>query len=186
MSRLAAVPPTLQPAAATLYCARQIRSGGDFHSRPTSGLTPTPVRSPSPTELLFPTIADESRSISTSKPIWGCTHAKSYPSGSQCDDSAVTEFLLTIRAKPNSSKNRVGGAYGQSLIVAVTDPAVEGKASKAIIALLSEVLQVSKSAIRIKSGERARTKIIAINVELSRVSEITAQIALLMTHNGAS
>lgn len=117
---------------------------------------------------------------------WGYTYAKSYPLGTQCNDSGVTEFLLTIRAKPNSSRNRVGGAYGQWLIVAVTEPAVEGKASKAIISLLAEVLQVSKSAIRIKSGERARTKIIAIDVELSRVSEITAQIALLMTHNGAS
>gem|GEM_PF-4624963 len=70
MSRLTAVPPTLQPVAATLYCARQIRSEGDFHSGLTSGLTPTPVRSPSPTELLFPTIADESRSIPSSTPIW--------------------------------------------------------------------------------------------------------------------
>ena len=186
MSRLAAVPPTLQPVAATLYCVRQIRSGGDFHSGLTSGLTPTPDRSPSPTELLFPTIAHGSRSIPSSKPIWGFTHVKSYPPTSQCDDSAVTEFLVTIRAKPNSSRNRVGGAYGQSLIVAVTEPAVEGKASKAIIGLLAEVLQVSKSAIRIKSGAHARTKIIAIDVESSRVTEITSQIALLMTQTGAS
>ena len=87
---------------------------------------------------------------------------------------------MSVRAKPNSARNRVGGSYGQSLIVAVTDPAVEGKASKAILGLLSEVLDVPKSAFRIKSGEHARTKIIAIDVETSRVAQITVQIALLM------
>lgn len=97
----------------------------------------------------------------------------------------MSEILLTIRAKPNSSRNRVGGTYGGALIVAVTAPAVDGKASIAILALLAKALGVPKSAIRVKSGQRARTKIVAIDLELSRTDELPGRIAALMAEIGA-
>lgn len=97
----------------------------------------------------------------------------------------MSEFLLTIRAKPNSSRNRVGGSYGGALIVAVTAPAVDGKASTAIIGLLAKALDVPKSAIRVKSGQRARTKIMAIDVDSGRVGDLPGRIAALMAEIGA-
>ena len=97
----------------------------------------------------------------------------------------MAEFLLTVRAKPSSSRNRVGGAYGEALVVSVTAPAVDGKASKAIIRLLAEALDVPKGAIRIKSGLHARTKIVAIDLQPSRESEVAGQIAALMAKSGA-
>jgi uncharacterized protein YggU (UPF0235/DUF167 family) len=95
----------------------------------------------------------------------------------------MSEFFFTIRAKPNSSSNWVGGSYGDALLVSVTAPAAEGKASDAIIRVLAEALALPKRAIRIKSGPRARTKIIAINLDdpaISQKDAIQARISSLM------
>ena len=79
----------------------------------------------------------------------------------------------------------MGGTYGSALIVAVTAPAVDGKASSAIIELLAKALDVPKGAIRVKSGQRSRTKIMAIDLELSRTEELLGRIAGLMAEIGA-
>jgi uncharacterized protein YggU (UPF0235/DUF167 family) len=95
----------------------------------------------------------------------------------------MSEFLFTIRAKPNSSSNWVGGSYGDALLVSVTAPAAEGKASEAIIRVLADALELPKRAIRIKSGPRARTKIIAIDVDdraIGQKGAIQARISSLM------
>jgi uncharacterized protein YggU (UPF0235/DUF167 family) len=100
----------------------------------------------------------------------------------------MIEFFLTIRAKPNSSKNRVGGSYGDALVVAVTAPAVDGKASEAIIRLLADALDLPKRAFRIKSGPRARTKIVAIDLtdlEMGQKRALEVRISSLMIENGA-
>jgi uncharacterized protein (TIGR00251 family) len=100
----------------------------------------------------------------------------------------MREFFLTIRAKPNSSKNRVGGSYADALVVSVTAPAVDGKASEAIVALLSAALGVPKRSLRIKSGPQARTKIIAIDVndlEMPQRSALEMRISALLGENGA-
>lgn len=97
----------------------------------------------------------------------------------------MSEFLLEIRAKPNSSRNRVGGSSGEALIVAVTAPAVDGQASQAIIELLAKALGLPKRAIRVKSGQRARTKIVAIDLDLCGKVELPGRIAALMAEIGA-
>ena len=45
------------------------------------------------------------------------------------------EFLLEIRVRPNSSRNKVGGSVGEPprLVVAVQAPAVDGKANEAVV-----------------------------------------------------
>lgn len=98
---------------------------------------------------------------------------------------SMSDLLLTVRAKPNSSRNRVGGSYGEALVVSVTAPAVDGKASAAIIALLARALDIPKGAITVKSGHRARTKILAIDRNLPQSGELPARIAALMAEIGA-
>ncbi|HUW77552.1 MAG TPA: DUF167 domain-containing protein [Candidatus Nanopelagicaceae bacterium] len=100
----------------------------------------------------------------------------------------MSELLLTIRAKPNSSRNRVGGSYGGALVVAVTAPAVDGKASAEIIRQLALALGVPKGSLRVKSGERSRTKIVAIELAVpERVaqSQLEARISTLLGESGA-
>ncbi|MDR0435321.1 MAG: DUF167 domain-containing protein [Propionibacteriaceae bacterium] len=75
---------------------------------------------------------------------------------------------VSIRVKPGSSRNRVGGAYPlpdgatPALIVATTAPAVDGKANAAVIKLLAKSLEIRAAAITVVSGHTARTKLLEV------------------------
>ena len=53
-------------------------------------------------------------------------------------------FLLEIRVRPNTSRNKVGGSVGQPprLVVAVQAPAVDGKANQAVIKELAKAFDL--------------------------------------------
>ena len=70
--------------------------------------------------------------------------------------------LVSIRARPGARKNAIEGEHDGMLKISVTAPPEKGKANKAIIALLSDLLDVPKSSIEIVSGtvtSRKRTLI---------------------------
>ncbi|MGQ9455749.1 MAG: DUF167 domain-containing protein [Armatimonadota bacterium] len=69
---------------------------------------------------------------------------------------------VKIRVIPRSSKNEIVGWRGNSLLVKVTAPPVEGAANEAVVRMLSDVLGLRKGDIRIVSGERSRDKVIEI------------------------
>lgn len=70
---------------------------------------------------------------------------------------------LTIRVTPRARKTEIGGVLADgTLRVRIAQPPVEGKANKALIKFLSEVLDVSKSKIEIVAGEKGLDKIISI------------------------
>ena len=60
----------------------------------------------------------------------------------------------------------MGGRYGDSeppvLIVRVSARAVYGKANAATISALANALGVSRSSVRIVTGERSRTKVVEV------------------------
>jgi len=70
-----------------------------------------------------------------------------------------------VRVKPGASRNHVGGAYGDppALVVAVTAPAVDGRATEAVLRVIAEALDVRRSAVELVSGHTARTKIVTID-----------------------
>ena len=69
-------------------------------------------------------------------------------------------FLLEIRVRPNSSRNKVGGSIGETsrLIVAVQAPAVDGKANQAVIKALAEAFDLRARDFTIVYGELGRDK----------------------------
>ena len=69
-------------------------------------------------------------------------------------------FLLEIRVRPNSSRNKVGGSVGEPprLIVAVQAPAVDGKANQAVIKQLAAAFNVRARDFTIVFGELGRDK----------------------------
>ena len=69
-------------------------------------------------------------------------------------------FLLEIRVKPNSSRNKVGGSTGEPprLIVAVQAPAVDGKANQAVIKELASAFNLRAGDFTIVFGELGRDK----------------------------
>lgn len=67
---------------------------------------------------------------------------------------------FSIRVKPGSSRQRVGGRFGENLIVAVTERAVDGKATEAALKTLAKALGCKPHELRLVSGVTSRTKII--------------------------
>ena len=83
---------------------------------------------------------------------------------------------LSIRLTPNGGRDSIEGmevdaeghAYLKARVCAVPE---NGKANKALVALLSKKLRVAKSAISLISGETARKKILRIEGDPEDLSE---------------
>ena len=66
--------------------------------------------------------------------------------------------VAIVRVQPRASKDEIAGEMGGALKVRLRAPAVEDRANEALIEFLAELLKTPKSAVRILSGERSRTK----------------------------
>ena len=70
--------------------------------------------------------------------------------------------VFQVRVRPRASKDEVAGEIDGALKVRLQAPAVEGRANEALIEFLAQLLKTPKSAVRILSGDRSRTKRIEI------------------------
>ena len=84
---------------------------------------------------------------------------------------------MTIRVKPGASRTRVGGSYGDALVVAVQARAVDGKATEAALRALAAALKVRRRDIRLVTGVASRTKV----VELPGGDEVAERLASLIS-----
>lgn len=66
--------------------------------------------------------------------------------------------ILPVRAQAGARRNGLKGIHAGALQVAVTQAPEKGKANKAIIALMAEVLNLKKSQIELLSGETSSRK----------------------------
>lgn len=71
--------------------------------------------------------------------------------------------IFSVRVQPRASKDEVAGEIGGALKVRLRAPAVEDRANEALVEYLAQLLKRPKSAVRILSGERSRTKRIEIS-----------------------
>jgi hypothetical protein len=84
------------------------------------------------------------------------------------------ETVIKVKVLPRSSRTEIAGRENGVYRVKLTDPPVEGRANKALIALLAEKLGVPKRSIEITGGKTSRTK----TVRVHGVSEAAARQAL--------
>jgi len=70
--------------------------------------------------------------------------------------------IFSVRVQPRASKDEIAGEMAGALKVRLQAPAVEDRANEALIAFLAQLLKTPKSAVRILSGERSRTKRVEI------------------------
>jgi uncharacterized protein (TIGR00251 family) len=66
--------------------------------------------------------------------------------------------ILPVRAQPGSRRSGVQGEQAGALKVAVTAPADQGRANKALIEVLREVLGLKRSQVELLSGTTSRGK----------------------------
>ncbi len=70
---------------------------------------------------------------------------------------------LTVRVIPRASRTELAGILEDgTLRIRVTAPPVEGKANRAVIRLLADILQVKTNQIEIVAGHNGRDKIITV------------------------
>ncbi|RMJ18751.1 hypothetical protein BHE90_014591 [Fusarium euwallaceae] len=79
--------------------------------------------------------------------------------------SPLGSLHLQLHVKPGASKNREG-------VIAITDDAIElcvaaqareGEANKAVVQVLSSVLEVPKSSLQLTHGLKSRDKTVVVN-----------------------
>ena len=69
---------------------------------------------------------------------------------------------VAIRVKPGASRTRVGGLYGERLVVAVTARAVDGAATAAALDAVADALVVRPRYVRLVSGATSRDKLLEV------------------------
>jgi uncharacterized protein (TIGR00251 family) len=67
-------------------------------------------------------------------------------------------WVLPVRAQPGARKNGVQGEHNGALKVAVTAPAVDDKANKALVEVLRELLGLKRTQLELLAGATARDK----------------------------
>ena len=85
-------------------------------------------------------------------------------------------MIFQVRVQPRASRDEVAGIIDGAMKVRLQAPAVEDRANLALCEYLAGLLKRPKAAVRILSGERSRTKRIAVR----GVSE--NEIRALLTH----
>jgi uncharacterized protein (TIGR00251 family) len=70
---------------------------------------------------------------------------------------------LAVRVTPRASRNEIVEILSDGTVkIRLTSPPVEGKANEALVAFLSEVLDVPRSHIDIVAGATGRDKLVSI------------------------
>ena len=65
---------------------------------------------------------------------------------------------VIVHVHPGSRRPGVGGDHGGALIVRVSEPAVDGRATDAVAAALAKAFGVRRSAVELVSGPTSRQK----------------------------
>jgi uncharacterized protein (TIGR00251 family) len=83
---------------------------------------------------------------------------------------------LSIRLTPGAKKDAIGGVMDiadnrKALKASVTAPPEDGRANKALIALLAKELRLPKSCVSLLSGETNRQKVLLVTGETAGLME---------------
>ena len=77
---------------------------------------------------------------------------------------------VAVRVKPGARREFVGGRWdgpgGPALLVAVTAPAVDGKATAAAIRAVARAFDVRSRDVTLLSGERSRDKVLDVRSDV--------------------
>jgi uncharacterized protein (TIGR00251 family) len=88
-----------------------------------------------------------------------------------------------VHVQPGASRNQILGLHGDALKLKLTAPPVEGRANKACIEFLSDVLNVPKSGLEIVMGQSNRLKRIRITCPPTEFPRLRARLMeLVSTH----
>ena len=82
--------------------------------------------------------------------------------------------VVAVKVVPNASADRVAGRYGEAIKLAVAAPAEDGKANRAVLRLLADVLGVKPFRLQIIKGQYQPRKL--VKVEGMEQAEVDARV----------
>ena len=71
-------------------------------------------------------------------------------------------IIFQVKVHPRAKKDGITGEVGQALKLALTAPALEGRANDACIEFFAKLLKVSRSSVTIAAGEHNRLKVVQV------------------------
>ena len=81
------------------------------------------------------------------------------------------EVVFKVQVVPRSSRSEVIGEHNGSLRIKIAAPPVDGAANEELIRVLAKTFNVSRSAVRIVSGQAGKVKQISIKGRTNDVVE---------------
>jgi len=69
---------------------------------------------------------------------------------------------VTVRVRPGSPRPGVGGEYDGALVVRVSAPAVDGRATEAALSAIAAAFGVRRRDVVLVTGAASRTKIVEV------------------------
>jgi hypothetical protein len=69
---------------------------------------------------------------------------------------------VTVRVRPGSQREGVGGEHDGALLVRVSAPAVDGRATEAALKAIAAAFGVRRRAVTLITGAASRTKIVEV------------------------
>ncbi|MET7961899.1 DUF167 domain-containing protein [Micromonospora zamorensis] len=89
---------------------------------------------------------------------------------------AQETLTVAVRVKPGASRTRVGGRFdgphGPALVIAVHDPAVDGRATEAARKALAAALGLRPAAVSLRAGAASRDKLFLVDRPGPELSEL--------------
>jgi uncharacterized protein YggU (UPF0235/DUF167 family) len=86
---------------------------------------------------------------------------------------------IDIHVRPGSSMTRVGGTYRDALLVKVSESAIDGQATRAVLKAVADSLSLPVRRVTLFGGYRTRNKILEILLEPENEKVIAKRIAEL-------
>ncbi len=71
--------------------------------------------------------------------------------------------LLSVKLQPRASKNEIGEPLGDELRIKVTAPPVDAAANQALVELLADTLNCSRSKVELIRGQTSRHKTVLLH-----------------------
>lgn len=90
-------------------------------------------------------------------------------------------LLLALHVQPGAARTELAGLHGDALKLRLAAPPVDGKANKAAVDFIAELLRLPKSAVVIRNGLASRAKTLL----LTGIAENEAR-SLLEQNRGSS
>lgn len=88
----------------------------------------------------------------------------------------VHRARVAIRVRPGASRTKVGGAYGDRLVVAVGARAVDGAATEAALKAVAEAFGLRPRQVTLVTGVTSRDKVVELDAPPDEVGRRAAEL----------